>query len=49
MTWSRAIREQNVQVAAGQIGAPPAAGSEFQLALNAQGRLESKKNSATWW
>src|SRR4029078_4673885 len=34
------IREQNVQVAAGQIGAPPAAGSEFQLALNAKGRLE---------
>jgi multidrug efflux pump len=38
-----AIREQNVQVAAGQIGAPPAAGSEFQLALNAQGRLESEE------
>jgi multidrug efflux pump len=37
------IREQNVQVAAGQIGAPPAAGSEFQLALNAQGRLESEE------
>jgi hydrophobe/amphiphile efflux-1 (HAE1) family protein len=37
-----AIREQNVQVAAGQIGAPPAAGSEFQLALNAQGRLENE-------
>ncbi len=37
-----AIREQNVQVAAGQVGAPPAAGSEFQLALNAKGRLESE-------
>src|SRR6476619_6647958 len=37
-----AIREQNVQVAAGQIGAPPAVGAEFQLALNAQGRLESE-------
>jgi len=37
------IREQNVQVAAGQIGAPPAAGSEFQLALNAQGRLQSEE------
>jgi multidrug efflux pump len=37
-----AIREQNLQVAAGQIGAPPAAGSEFQLALNAQGRLENE-------
>jgi multidrug efflux pump len=36
------IREQNVQVAAGQIGAPPAAGSEFQLALNAKGRLETE-------
>src|SRR5688572_2186434 len=37
------IREQNVQVAAGQIGAPPAVGSEFQLALNAQGRLQSEE------
>jgi hydrophobe/amphiphile efflux-1 (HAE1) family protein len=37
-----AIREQNVQVAAGQIGAPPAEGSEFQLALNTQGRLENE-------
>ena len=34
-----AIREQNVQVAAGQIGAPPSHESQFQLALNAQGRL----------
>src|SRR5688572_30040816 len=38
-----AIREQNVQVAAGQVGAPPAEGSEFQLALNAQGRLENEE------
>jgi multidrug efflux pump len=38
-----AIREQNVQVAAGQIGAPPAQGSEFQLALNAKGRLENEE------
>jgi multidrug efflux pump len=38
-----AIRDQNVQVAAGQVGAPPAAGSEFQLALNAQGRLETEE------
>ncbi len=37
------IREQNVQVAAGQVGAPPAEGSEFQLALNAKGRLESEE------
>ncbi len=33
------IRAQNIQVAAGQIGAPPAPGSDFQLALNAMGRL----------
>ncbi len=38
-----AIREQNVQVAAGQIGAPPAAGAEFQVALNARGRLQSEE------
>ncbi|HEX6639308.1 MAG TPA: efflux RND transporter permease subunit, partial [Steroidobacteraceae bacterium] len=38
-----AIREQNVQVAAGQVGAPPAAGSQFQLALNAQGRLQTEE------
>jgi hydrophobe/amphiphile efflux-1 (HAE1) family protein len=38
-----AIREQNVQVAAGQIGAPPSAGSEFQLALNATGRLADEE------
>jgi hydrophobe/amphiphile efflux-1 (HAE1) family protein len=38
-----AIREQNLQVAAGQIGAPPAEGSEFQLALNTQGRLENEQ------
>ena len=38
-----AIREQNVQVAAGQIGAPPAEGSEFQLALNTKGRLENEE------
>ena len=35
-----AIREQNVQVAAGQIGAPPsAAGQEFQYTVNTLGRL----------
>ena len=38
-----AIREQNVQVAAGQIGAPPAAGAEFQVALNAKGRLQNEE------
>ncbi len=35
-----AIREQNVQVAAGQIGQPPApSGQSFQLAVNVLGRL----------
>ncbi|MEE8129805.1 MAG: efflux RND transporter permease subunit, partial [Vicinamibacterales bacterium] len=35
-----AIREQNVQVAAGQIGAPPSpAGQEFQYTVNTLGRL----------
>ncbi|MEM7021545.1 MAG: multidrug efflux RND transporter permease subunit [Pseudomonadota bacterium] len=35
-----AIREQNVQVAAGQIGQPPApSGQNFQLAVNVLGRL----------
>jgi hydrophobe/amphiphile efflux-1 (HAE1) family protein len=36
-----AIRAQNIQVAAGQIGAPPDPGADFQLALNAMGRLQS--------
>jgi len=36
-----AIREQNVQVAAGQIGQPPApAGQSFQYAINTLGRLQ---------
>jgi multidrug efflux pump len=35
-----AIREQNVQVAAGQLGAPPVANAaSFQLAINTKGRL----------
>jgi hydrophobe/amphiphile efflux-1 (HAE1) family protein len=35
-----AIREQNIQVAAGQLGAPPAGnGANFQLAINTKGRL----------
>ena len=39
-----AIREQNVQVAAGTVGAPPAPkGTEFQLAVNAQGRLSTEQ------
>jgi len=38
----RAIREQNIQVAAGQLGAPPAASAaQFQLLINTQGRLAS--------
>ena len=37
-----AIREQNIDVAAGQLGAPPAKGSEFQVALNAAGRLTTE-------
>ncbi|MDH4016403.1 MAG: efflux RND transporter permease subunit, partial [Actinomycetota bacterium] len=37
-----AIREQNVQVAAGQLGQPPApAGTPFQYTINSLGRLES--------
>jgi multidrug efflux pump len=40
----RAIREQNVQVAAGRLGQPPApAGQNFQLTLNTLGRLESEE------
>ena len=39
----RAIREQNVQVAAGVLGAPPApSDATFQLSINAQGRLTSE-------
>ncbi|HYD93976.1 MAG TPA: efflux RND transporter permease subunit [Noviherbaspirillum sp.] len=36
-----AIREQNVQVAAGVIGAAPSRNAEFQLTVNTQGRLQS--------
>lgn len=38
-----AIREQNVQVAVGTIGAPPSTSSQFQLALNAMGRLTDEQ------
>ncbi len=39
-----AIREQNVQVAAGQIGQPPiGSGLSFQYILNAEGRLTDAK------
>src|SRR5471032_1821969 len=36
-----AIREQNVQVAAGVIGQGPTRNAEFQLTVNTQGRLKS--------
>lgn len=40
----RAIREQNVQVAAGVIGASPSLpGTDLQLSVNAQGRLASEE------
>jgi multidrug efflux pump len=38
-----AIREQNVQVAAGVVGAMPAKGAEFQLTVSTQGRLKSEE------
>src|SRR3984957_1832057 len=39
----RAIREQNIQVAAGQLGAPPLpSAAEFQVAINAKGRLTTE-------
>jgi multidrug efflux pump len=38
----KAIREQNVQVAAGQLGAPPLPNAtDFQVAINTKGRLTS--------
>jgi multidrug efflux pump len=40
----RAIREQNVQVAAGRLGQPPTPmAQDFQLTLNTLGRLESEE------
>jgi multidrug efflux pump len=42
-----AIREQNAQVAAGTVGATPAPkGTEFQLAVNTQGRLTTEEEFA---
>jgi multidrug efflux pump len=35
----RAVREQNVQVSAGQLGAPPLENSDFLVSINARGRL----------
>ena len=43
----KALREQNAQVAAGVVGAPPAPNrTEFQLAVNTQGRLSSEEEFA---
>jgi multidrug efflux pump len=40
----RAVREQNVQVSAGQLGAPPTPNpSDFLLSINAQGRLVTEE------
>jgi multidrug efflux pump len=42
-----AVREQNTQVAAGVVGAPPSPrGTEFQLAVNTQGRLGNEQEFA---
>jgi multidrug efflux pump len=41
----RAVREQNVQVSAGSIGAPPQPkDADFQISINAQGRLASTED-----
>jgi hydrophobe/amphiphile efflux-1 (HAE1) family protein len=41
----RAIREQNIQIAAGQLGAPPLpSATEFQVAINAKGRLSTEED-----
>jgi multidrug efflux pump len=38
----RAIQEQNIQVSAGQLGAEPIkGGTDFLIAINAQGRLRT--------
>ncbi len=43
-----AVREQNVQVAAGQIGGQPSLpGVEFQYTVNAQGRLQTEEEFGT--
>jgi multidrug efflux pump len=39
----RAIREQNIQVSAGQLGAEPMPDSEFLTLINAQGRLTTEE------
>lgn len=42
----QAVREQNVQVAAGSVGQQPSADSAFQLAVNATGRLADPEQFA---
>ncbi|KRB07633.1 multidrug efflux RND transporter permease subunit [Lysobacter sp. Root690] len=42
----RAMREQNVQVSAGQLGAEPMPNSEFLTLINAKGRLQSEEEFA---
>jgi len=43
----RALREQNVEVSAGSIGAPPQPmGSDVQISINVQGRLETVEEFA---
>ncbi|MGJ7902179.1 efflux RND transporter permease subunit [Lysobacter sp. 1R34A] len=39
----RAMREQNVQVSAGQLGADPMPNSDFLTLINAKGRLQSQE------
>ena len=39
----RAIREQNVQAAAGTVGASPNQGIDVELSVNAQGRLQTEE------
>jgi multidrug efflux pump len=42
-----AVREQNVQVAAGQVGGQPSLpGTEFEYVVNAQGRLQTEQQFA---
>jgi len=41
----KAIREQNVQVAAGQLGAPPLpSAADFQVSINTKGRLTTEED-----
>ncbi len=41
-----AVREQNIQVAAGVVGGSPSPGTELQLNVNEQGRLQSEEEFA---